>query len=204
MQSKTATLSFTIERGITETFFFFLQGGFTVTAQVGCSITNYLCTQCGIGREYVTKRISTVFFDHKPVDNMDSAIIRDGSTIALSGAMPGLVGAVMRVGSYYASFRSSITYKENFQNYRQEHGKIHLKLFNMVMRDLGKSFLERGIYAESGVLKNFLLRQQEILDSGCREIILDGEPVCFKDLPDKQFLIQDGSVFLSVNTFKKE
>ncbi|MBA7542839.1 hypothetical protein ES705_35163 [subsurface metagenome] len=203
MYSKTTALYFTIEPYIIETFFLFLQEGFTVKAHVGCSIRDYLCKQCGIEQEYITKRISTVFLDQKPVDNIDSAVIRNGSTLAVSGAMPGLVGAVMRVGSSYASFRSSITYKENLKDHKQEYGRIRLKLFNMVMRDLGPGFLERGIYTESGGLKDFLLKQQDDFRHGCREIILDGTPVCFKDLPDKQFLIQGDSVFLAVNTFEK-
>lgn len=203
MKSKTSTLSFTIKPCLIETFYFFLQGGFTVEASVGCSIREYLYEQCGIEQEYITKRISTVFFNQKPVDDMDSAVIHNGSVLALSGAMPGLVGAVMRVGSFYASFRSSITYKENLKDRKQEQGRIRLKLFNMVMRDLGPGFLERGIYTESGGLKDFLLKQQDDFRHGCNKILLDGEPVCFKDLAGMESSIEGSSIFLTVIAYGK-
>ncbi|MCK5199160.1 MAG: hypothetical protein KAR21_12455, partial [Spirochaetales bacterium] len=200
MHSKTTTLTFTVESGMVENFFSFLQGGFTVKVNVGCSIKDYLCTQCGIEREYIANRVSTIFLDYKLVDDIDSAVIYNDSILALSGAMPGLVGAVMRVGSYYASFRSSITYKENLENHRSEHGRIRLKLFNLVMRELGPGFLERGIYIESEDLTDFLFKQQDDFRHGCRNILMDGEPVKFEDLMDTQSSIQSSSVFITVIT----
>ncbi len=90
-------------------FFQFLQGGFFLGASVGCSIHELLCEQLGLGEEYVLQRITTLFLDGKPVDDIDSAVVRDGATLSLSAAMPGLVGAAMRRGGAFASLRSSIT-----------------------------------------------------------------------------------------------
>ncbi|MCP4349944.1 MAG: endonuclease/exonuclease/phosphatase family protein [Desulfobacterales bacterium] len=58
--------------------------------QVGCSIRSLLCKQTDVASDYVDERISTVFLDGKPVDDVDSAIVKNGSVLALSAAMPGL------------------------------------------------------------------------------------------------------------------
>ena len=109
--------------------FYFLQSGFMVNARIGHSIGEFLRQQYELSSDYIAKRISTVLLDGEPVDDIDSAIIRDGSTVALSGAMPGLMGAVMRRGSYYASFRHTITYKESGARVKLEQGMICMKLF---------------------------------------------------------------------------
>jgi len=69
-----------------------------ISATVGCSIKNLLCNQFDITPEYLSDRISTIFLNGKPVDDVESAIIKDNSILALSGAMPGLVGATFRKG----------------------------------------------------------------------------------------------------------
>ena len=58
------------------------------------------------------EKIQSIMLDGKPVDDIGSAMIHDGSVLALSAAMPGLVGATLRRGGAYASFRSAITYHE--------------------------------------------------------------------------------------------
>jgi len=91
-------LNFTIAASQLPGFFQFLQRGFRVRAQVGCTIKSMLCRQFGLDPVYVEERIKTVFMDGKAVDDMDSAVIKDSSTLALSAAMPGLVGATFRRG----------------------------------------------------------------------------------------------------------
>jgi len=57
----------------------------------------------------VKEKISTIFLDGKAVDSPETALLREGSTLALSSAMPGLAGAILRRDGPYASLRSSIT-----------------------------------------------------------------------------------------------
>jgi len=45
----------------------------------------------GLDEDYVTQRISTIFLDGKPVDDIDTLLVRDGAVLSLSAAMPGLV-----------------------------------------------------------------------------------------------------------------
>jgi hypothetical protein len=171
-----------------------------VRAQVGCSIKKFLYQQQKLSQEYISKRISTIFLDGKPVDDIDSAVIQDGSTLALSGAMPGLVGAVMRRGSFYASFRSSITYKEDDKISQQAEGWVRLKLFNMVMKELGLHFLEKGIFLRASDLRHFLVNQWENFPRGCREVLLNGNPVEPDRIKDGKFALPNDLVFLTVKT----
>jgi len=93
--SLTVRLSLTLEPDKIHGFFPLLRQGFMVRARVGCSIKTMLCEQFGVSPEYMEDRIKTIFLDGKTVDDVDSAIIKDGSTLALSAAMPGLVGATL-------------------------------------------------------------------------------------------------------------
>lgn len=176
-----ATLSLTVEREFLPAFFLILQGGFVIKARVGRSVKDFLSGQCGLDEGYIAERVSTVFLDGKPVDDLESALLRDGSVLALSGAMPGLVGAVMRRGSAYASFRRSISYNEEGAPASEKEGFIRLKVFNVLMRELGPLFLGRGIYLPPQEVRDFLSAERAGLRHGCREALLDGTPVNRRD-----------------------
>lgn len=122
------------------------QQGVGVTIQAGTSLEDLLCCQWQIDRDYVMNRISTLFLDGKPVDDLPAAVVRDGATLALSGAMPGLIGATMRRGGVLASFRSGITYCPTSDASHSGSGRVTLKLFNLLIDELGPGFLARGIW----------------------------------------------------------
>ena len=122
------------------------QQGVGVSIQTGTSLEDLLCGQWQIDRDYVMNRISTLFLDGKPVDDLPAAVVRDGATLALSGAMPGLIGATMRRGGVLASFRSGITYRSGAETSGSSRGRITLKLFNLLIDELGPGFLARGIW----------------------------------------------------------
>jgi hypothetical protein len=126
--------------------------------QVGVNVISLLCEELGLSGQYVSKRISTIFLDGKCVDNIDSAIVKEGSTLALSAAMPGLAGATLRRGGVYGSMRSSITHREN-DPAREETGLCSIKLFNLLIPELGPVFLQRGILIKPGNLENFLRKK---------------------------------------------
>lgn len=178
--------------------FYLLQREFRIRGEVGCSVEEFLVRQCGLDREYISERIKTVFLNGKPVDDVGSAVIGDGDILSLSGAMPGLVGAVMRRGSYYAAFRESITHHEQKAQKRGEEGTVRLKLFNLVMSDRGADFLQRGIYLESVELLEYFSDLPEDFWEGCRSIMLDGEPVAVSDFRKMKSLKSDWT-FLQVS-----
>ena len=177
-----------------------LQKGFMVRARVGCSIEDFLCQQQNISPKYIAQRIGTIFLDGQPVDDIAAAQIEDGCTIALSGAMPGLVGAVMRRGSPYASFRDSITYSKANPGSQPEEGRVRLKLFNIVMNDLGPRFLKNGVFLNSSDLTELLANQPDEFGKGCKKIMLNEKGITFDSLKTTQLTSQCHSVFFSVKT----
>jgi hypothetical protein len=154
-----------------------IQKGFGLNTLVGVSIKTFLCDFAGLDPRYIQERISTIFLDGMAVDNIEEAIILEGSTLALSSAMPGLAGATLRRDGIYASLRESITYKEKASNCRIREGIITVKLFNLLIDDIGHVFLQKGIIVKSLELQSFFVKQPDSFWRNCSEIILGGRPI---------------------------
>jgi hypothetical protein len=152
-----------------------LQNGFVLECQVGVNIRSLLCEELGLSDHYVSERISTIFLDGNCVDNIGSAIVKEGSTLALSAAMPGLAGATLRRGGAYGSMRSSITHRENDPG-RKEIGLCSIKLFNLLIPELGPVFLLRGILIKPANLENFLRKKPEEFWRQCHQLLFEGKP----------------------------
>ena len=154
-----------------------LQQGFIARARVGFSIRELLCDQFGIRPDYLSGRITTIFLNSRAIDDPASSRVAAGATLALSAAMPGLVGATMRCGGYYAAMRSDITHHGFAGDGAQGNGEIRVKLFNLLMAELGPGFLLRGIQLPAPDLAEFLVAQPQEFWAGCRSILLEGRPV---------------------------
>jgi hypothetical protein len=164
-------------------FFRFLQMGFFVRAQTGKGIRHILCDQFDLEPDYVLNRIKTIFYNGKPVDDIETAIVEDSSTLALSAAMPGLVGATFRSGGVLSPFRASISYRPGDYNKADyEEGIVQIKLFNLLVPEVGPGFLKRGIFVRKTCLDSFLKDQNPDFWSRCRSVTLDDNPVEIKDL----------------------
>src|SRR5512136_2874718 len=87
--SSLTQLRFVIGNSQLPGFYQILQAGFMVKALVGCSTKSFLTQQLGISPEYIAERIQSIFLEGRPVDDLDSAMIHDGSHLSLSAAMPG-------------------------------------------------------------------------------------------------------------------
>ena len=148
--------------------------GFTLKIQAGISVRDLLCRQIGVSDDYLDHRIQTIFLDGKVVDNVDTAVIRQGSALALSAALPGLAGATLRRGGAYASMRSQISHKNNTVDDSSENGTVMLKLFNLVALELGPMFLKQGIWIDGKKLENFFQRVPDFFWDGCLTAEIDG------------------------------
>ncbi len=156
-------------------FFSSLLGqGFIFKARAGLSVRNLLCRQIGMGDDFLDQRIQTIFLDGKVVDNVDTAIIRQGSTLALSAAMPGLAGATLRRGGAYAAMRSQISHKNNTVDGSAETGTVMLKLFNLVALELGPVLLKQGIWVSGKIIENFFRKTPDFFWNGCLNAEIDG------------------------------
>jgi len=148
-------------------FFQLLGHGFYVNVQTGCSVKELVCNQLGIDEDYLEQRIKSIFLNGKVVDDVKSAIVPEDAAMALSGAMPGLVGAILRSGGFYAPMRSQISHQKDKPTSHLKNGRIILKLWNLVVKELGPTFLQRGIWIGGQELQSFIKRHWEALRAGC-------------------------------------
>ena len=138
------------------------QAGFLFRCQVGQSIADFLFRQLSLKKSSWKKKISTVFLDGQCVDDIASATLNDDSIVALSSALPGLVGATLRRGGFYACLRDSITYRKEDMPVEARQGTITIKLFNLLMDELGPVFLKKGIIMDrSAVVSFFQVRKED-------------------------------------------
>lgn len=157
-------------------FFPFLQRGFRIPI-TPCSILDVLCKTCALDPQEIHDRIQTLFLNGKPVDDMEAAYVQDGDELALSAAMPGLVGATMRSGGALAGFRHSISHRSQAPQSHSREGLLFIKLFNLLIRELGPRFLEQGILVTGDDLTHLLGSLSARDWNGCREATLDSRPI---------------------------
>ena len=155
-----------------------------VKVRVDCSIKELLCRQLGMDPQYLEQRIQTVFLNGKPVDDVDSAVVDEGATLALSSAMPGLVGAILRRGGSYAPMRSRISKGDKTEPITYRKGFIKVKLFNLVAKELGPAFLKRGVWVNGKNLEDLMKRQSAEFWRGCLSARVDGDNIGLQKLAE--------------------
>jgi hypothetical protein len=184
-----------MKRRVIPLMFPFFQKGVLIKGHLGCTIRTFLRERLGLSNEYIDERIQTFFVDGKAVDDIDSAYIQDGSILALSASMPGLLGATLRKGSYYADMRSSISYTQGKKVAIPHEGAVKLKLFNLLIGEMGPGILSQGVWVEGKDLQEFLARQSKGFWAGCVEMVADGKRTEPAELAHMSW---EDEVFLSV------
>jgi len=175
--------------------------GVGVAVRVGCSLKDLLCGQFRLDESYVDRRITTIFLDGKPVDAVGSVRIREGSTLALSAAMPGLAGAILRRGGPLAPLRANIPRGDGEGGEAPERdGVITVKLFNLLTRELAPAFLRRGVLLPAAQAEIFFRGRDGAFWGGCIEILLDGERIGPETLTRGGWAAGAFAVALSVET----
>lgn len=191
-------ISLVLEKERLGEFFPIMQRGFLVPAWLPCSVGNLLHEQFGIDSAYVSERITTIFLDGKAIDDPDEALVSDHSTIALSAAMPGVVGASMRRGSFYAAMRDAVTYTEKEIPSESIAGVVRIKIFNLLLTELGPGFLKRGIIMTPSDLSDFILQHPETIRQGCHVGARDGQPFDPSSLTADDMFINGDIIKLSI------
>ncbi len=172
---QTISLHLTVENDRVPAFFPMLSQGFTIKTKVGCSVRNLICSYLGLSADYLELRLQTIFLDGKAVDNIETVLVHQGSTLALSAAMPGLAGATLRRGSAYAAMRDQITHKKSTTGENVKDGTIYLKLFNLVAEEIGQLFLTQGIWISGKNLQKLFKRVPVQFWAGCRAAEVDSQ-----------------------------
>ncbi|CAB1056107.1 hypothetical protein D1BOALGB6SA_841 [Olavius sp. associated proteobacterium Delta 1] len=176
-------------------FFELLRSGFSADITVGCSLEHMLCDQMNIAPDYLQNRAQTVFLNSSPVDDLATAAVAGGAVISLSAAMPGLNGAVMRRGGPLAAMRRSISHAPDEVSRHSLPGRITLKLFNLVAKELGPQFLTRGIVVSSKALGELLMRQTSDFWQAVKSAEVDHSPcqvdqLVLHEWPEQEVLFQ--------------
>ena len=188
-------LVLTVTAGDVPKFVGLLNAGFMIKARIGESVQTLLCDRLGLDKSYFDERIQTLFLNSKPVDDPATAVVKDGATLALSAAMPGLVGATFRKGGRYSWMRGSISHPDDGDMTAGKNGWVTMKLFNLILKELGPFFLEAGVWLKGDTIQKFFAEQagslgdmiqsvswngRKIVPGGILEIEWPDEPVYIK------------------------
>ncbi len=187
-------LHLSVDASCVHLFYSLFEKGVVLSARTGCTLRDFLCGQLGLSDQYLDQRVQTLFLDARPVDDVDKAVVRDGSVLALSAAMPGILGATMRKGGRYAAFRRDISQHGDACGICETPGRVAVKLFNMVAREVGGGLLEAGIEVEGGDLRRIADRYPDKLSTSIRNARMDDrtinpDPSLFSTLSEERVLL---------------
>ncbi|MBW2369511.1 MAG: hypothetical protein JRH15_16695 [Deltaproteobacteria bacterium] len=129
-----------------------LQRGVRIKAKAGERVSDFLYNALALTPADVANRIQTIFLDGKPLDDLESHAVAENSVLALSAAMPGLVGAALRMGSPLASLRQVASPEKRGPVEYDQDVFVTVKLFNLLVSELGPSLLKRGIWVSESEL----------------------------------------------------
>ncbi len=181
-----------IHLGLTEKFaprlFQLLTMGFRISIHEDMGIKDLLCDRLGVAPEYLEERIQTIFLNGKAVDDESDVKVRPGATLALSAAMPGIAGALMRKQGRYAPMREEISHRVDEASDRVEPaGEVVVKLFNIIARELGPGLFARGVMVGGEAFQRVIRREPEAFGEGCLWVKLDGDAVSAETLLARNF-----------------
>jgi len=174
-----------------------LQQGCGVRGTVGRTVAAFLRETTGISDRYMAERIQTAFLNGRPLDDFHGAYIEEGDVLALSAALPGLLGATLRKGGFYAGMRSGISHCAQRAPERRRQGRITLKLFNLAAREMAPGVLLRGAWFTGEQLADFFSRRFRAFIAGCVSMRSDGLPVDPKK--SRMFASRGENLFLTVH-----
>lgn len=152
--------------------------GIGIPTTLGITLKQFLCDRLMIAPEYLEHRVQTILMNSRAVDNIDKVCIADGDVVALSAAMPGLVGATLRRGGHLAPMRAAISQACTVSN--SDHGRkgiVVLKLFNLVAKEIGSQILTGEICIRARDLK--YLDDQKMANNGIASAAAPDEWVRF-------------------------
>lgn len=147
-----------------------------ITARDGASMADFMVRDLGLTPEFVEQNVQTVFLNCSPVDDFATARIHDGSVVALSAALPGLVGAVMRKSGFLASLRQGIT--KGAEPGVKETGTpvtVRVKAFNLLREPLARLFFRKGVLLPMREAGELLRSLPESFWNGCAGVEIRGE-----------------------------
>jgi len=144
-----------------------LQHGVLFPIQKPTPLLSFLITLPGFSADYIEENVQTIFINGVAADNLNQEMV-DGTTVALSAAMPGLAGAIFRRQGVHGSLRSKqVTDAPPVQSGA---GFLILKFFNSIATDRVKDLLQNGVLVSGKAFVNFARMRGHLFEP----------PVCLK------------------------
>lgn len=159
-----------------------LQAGFYVDAAPGESIGSLLERLPGFSADYIEHQIQTVFYNGDAIDDLSQPLTGPSPVIALSAAMPGLAGAILRKNSPAAPLRKTRGTASSGDD--DAAVTVLIKLFNTLATERGPELFRTGVRVKAADLSGFLALRPSLLEKA-RDIRLAGSPVAADDLPEQ-------------------
>jgi hypothetical protein len=99
--------------------------------------------------EAFDREVKTIMLNNQVVDDPKAALLVDGDTLVLSGAMPGLVGAMLRSDSPIKALRAGLAAATDpKRGSTTGDGTITLKAFNTVLSNHMDDIIAFGAYVD--------------------------------------------------------
>lgn len=114
------------------------------------SVLSFGCRLLKIDLPAFKREVSTLILNHRVVDDPEETPLAPGDTLILSGAMPGLVGAMLRSDSPLKVLRDSIS-GSGRGGAAADHGRVLVKIFNTVLKNHKADLISCGFFTEEEV-----------------------------------------------------
>jgi len=137
-----------------------LQSGIEMITEANITLGRFLCSCPGFSEQYLAETVQTIFLNGTALDDLQTPLNAPHPVVALSAAMPGLAGAILRKNSLHSALRTATSLD------RTKHSAtgplaVTLKLFNRIARDKGELLLSRGVVIASPPLVVFFSKRPE-------------------------------------------
>lgn len=116
----------------------------------------------GFTPDYLADTVQTIFLDGTAVDDLQLPFMGSTPTLALSGAMPGLAGAIFRKNSFHSALRTDTKSLHSDSN-QNESITVTLKLFNRIAKERGEELLSQGVTMRGSQILSFFNRRPNLL-----------------------------------------
>jgi len=172
------TLDLTLPPEALPGFASLLQHGVLFALEKPTPLLSFLLTLPGFSATYIEENVQTIFINGVAADSLNRPMV-DGTTVALSAAMPGLAGAIFRRQGIHGSLRSKQL--TDVPTEQSGAGFVTLKFFNSIATDRVEDLLQRGILVTGKGLASFACMRGHLFAAQVG-LVLDGQEIDYERL----------------------
>jgi len=196
-----ATVHLTWDAERLSEFLVLLSRGVMLKTRLDSGLKSVLCRELGTTREFLSRKVSAAFLNGKTVDDLDSAKLEPGSTVALSGCLtePFLLHAFSQ--RWFPQEMS----EEAGQAHENSAQSVHeafftLKILNVLIGDFGPHLLESGVWIDAKSLEEFFASRSPKFWTGLKTASVDETKIDSASLAQRPWSKEPGLVKLIVET----